>query len=93
MFILPNIVLYHTPLIRPNDLKKFNIFLLLCGHMHGGQMFPLAYFGKLSGANDEAYGLHKRGTTDFIVSSGISDWRAFFKTGTIAEYVVVIIKK
>ena len=37
---LPNIVLYHTPLIRPNDLKKCNIFLLLCGHMHGGQMFP-----------------------------------------------------
>ena len=37
---LPNVVLYHTPLIRPNDLKDCNIYLLLCGHMHGGQMFP-----------------------------------------------------
>ena len=37
---LPNIVLYHTPFIRVDDLKKYNIFLFLCGHMHGGQMFP-----------------------------------------------------
>ena len=37
---LPNILLYHSPLIRPNELKNFNIFLLLCGHLHGGQMFP-----------------------------------------------------
>ena len=56
-------------------------------------MFPLAYFGKLTGSNDEAYGLHQRGDTNYIVSSGISDWRAYFKTGTIAEYVIVNIKK
>jgi len=37
---LPNVVLYHTPLIRVDDLKKYNTFLFLCGHMHGGQMFP-----------------------------------------------------
>ena len=47
---LPNIVLYHTPFIKVNDLKKYNIFLYLCGHMHGGQMFPFTLmkycFGK-----------------------------------------------
>ena len=37
---LPNIVLYHTPFVKLSDLKKYNIFLFLCGHMHGGQMFP-----------------------------------------------------
>lgn len=37
---LPNIFLHHTPLIRIEYLKNLNIFLFLCGHMHGGQMFP-----------------------------------------------------
>lgn len=80
---------------QPNDYdnETNNVDLVLSGHSHGGQMFPLAYFGKLSGANDESYGLHRRGNTEFIVSSGISDWRASFKTGAIAEYVIVNIKK
>ena len=43
---LPNIFLYHTPLIKIDNLKKFNIFLFLCGHMHGGQMFPFSLIGK-----------------------------------------------
>ena len=36
---LPNVVLCHNPFIRVDDLKKYNIFLFLCGHMHGGQTF------------------------------------------------------
>ena len=39
---LPNIFLYHAPIIRINDLKNYNIFLFLCGHIHGGQMFPFS---------------------------------------------------
>ena len=80
---------------QPNDYEneKNNVDLVLSGHSHGGQMFPLAYLGKLTGSNDEAYGIHKRDNTNYIVSSGISDWRAHFKTGTIAEYVIVNIKK
>lgn len=80
---------------QPNDYEneKNNVDLVLSGHSHGGQMFPLAYLGKISGSNDEAYGLHTRGNTNYIVSSGISDWRAHFKTDAIAEYVIVNIKK
>ena len=43
---LPNIFLYHTPLLKLDDLKKYNLFLFLCGHMHGGQMFPFSLMGK-----------------------------------------------
>ncbi len=43
---LPNIFLYHTPLLKIEDLKLYNIFLFLCGHMHGGQMFPFSLIGK-----------------------------------------------
>ena len=42
----PNIFLYHTPLIRVDHLKKYNIFLFLCGHIHGGQMFPFTLIGR-----------------------------------------------
>jgi len=80
---------------QPNDYdnEMNNVDLVLSGHSHGGQMFPLAYFGKLTKANDEFYGLHTRGNTNFIVTSGISGWRAGFKTGAKSEYIVVEIKK
>lgn len=63
--------------------------LVLCGHTHGGQMIPITQFGVLSGIDDSRYGLEEHDGTNFIVSSGISDWALYFKTGTISEYVIV----
>ncbi|MBP5594770.1 MAG: metallophosphoesterase [Pseudobutyrivibrio sp.] len=63
--------------------------LVLCGHTHGGQMIPITKFGVWSGIDDSTYGLEKHNNTNFIVSSGISDWAIKFKTGTRSEYVVV----
>ena len=37
---LPNIFIYHAPIFKPDKLQEFNIFLMLCGHMHGGWCFP-----------------------------------------------------
>lgn len=37
---IPTILLNHVPSLKPEDLKEYNIFLLLCGHTHGGQVFP-----------------------------------------------------
>ena len=67
--------------------------LVLCGHTHGGQLFPFNQVGKWIGANDLVYGHEKRGDTDFIVTSGISDWAIRFKTGTKSEFVVINIRK
>lgn len=85
------ISLNHQPNDYDNEMN--NVDLVLSGHSHGGQMFPLAYIGLITKANDEFYGLHTRGNTNFIVTSGISDWAADFKTGAKAEYVVIDIKK
>ena len=44
---VPNILLSHIPILKPEDLSQYNIFLFLAGHTHGGQIFPLnilAYF-------------------------------------------------
>lgn len=77
---------------QPNDYKKqteSGVDLVLSGHTHGGQIFPLNGIGVMIGANDKTYGFERRGNTDFIVTSGLSDWAIKFKTGTKSEYVVI----
>jgi len=77
---------------QPNDYeneKKAGVDLVISGHTHGGQVFPLQIVDRLVGANNQVYGLKKDDNTTFIVSSGISDWQVKFKTGTVAEYVII----
>jgi predicted MPP superfamily phosphohydrolase len=77
---------------QPNDYAAeaaAEADLVLSGHTHGGQMFPLGRVGIMIGANDRVYGLETRGNTNFIVNSGISDWAVKFKTGTVAEFGVI----
>lgn len=77
---------------QPNDYeneKKANVDLVLSGHTHGGQMFPLGPIGVAMGFNDSYYGLQKRNNTSFIVNSGLGDWAVKFKSGTISEYGII----
>jgi predicted MPP superfamily phosphohydrolase len=55
----------------------------------GGQFFPFNNIGVLTRQYDRSYGLERRGNTDYIVTSGISDWNLIFKTGCRSEYVVI----
>lgn len=80
---------------QPNDYKnqsETGVDLVLSGHTHGGQLFPLNKVGEWIGANDKTYGYEKRNRTNFIVTSGLSDWAIKFKTGTISEFVVIDLK-
>lgn len=86
-----SIVLDH----QPSDFAAqaaAGVDLVLSGHTHGGQFFPINYVGQWSGVDDKTYGLERRENTDFIVTSGISDWAIQFKTGCRSEYVVVDIQ-
>ena len=77
---------------QPHDFaaqEAAGVDLVLCGHTHGGQMWPVGLLGEWSGANEKTYGLETRGTTNYIVNSGISDWAIPFKTGCIAEFGVI----
>ncbi len=86
-----SIVLDHQP--HDYDAQTAaGVDLVLSGHTHGGQLFPVNYIGEWTGENDKTYGLEKREHTNFIVTSGISDWAIKFKTGCKSEYVVINIK-
>lgn len=77
---------------QPNDYQDesaANVDLVLSGHTHGGQLFLIREVGTWMGANDKTYGYQKIGNTNFIVSSGISDWAIDFKTGCKSEIAVI----
>lgn len=88
------LVLDHQPRDYAAEANA-NVDLVLSGHTHGGQMIPLMQIIKLFnvGGNDRLYGTEQRGSTNFIVTSGISDWALQFKTGTKSEYVIVDVKQ
>lgn len=86
-----SIVLDHQP--HDYDAQaKAGVDLVLSGHTHGGQLFPFNRMGQWTGVDDKSYGIEKRENTNFIVTSGISDWAIKFKTGCKSEIVVVDIK-
>ncbi len=52
------IMLDHQPNDYENE-KKSNVDLVLSGHTHGGQFFPIGQIAVLLGINDNRYGLEK----------------------------------
>ena len=56
----------------------------------GGQMIPLVQLIRwFHIVDDNVYGYERRENTDFIVTSGISEWALQFKTGCWSEYVII----
>ena len=88
-----SIVIDHQPADYAAQAEA-GVDLVLSGHTHGGQLFPLMNIENLTGmtSDDRVYGYEKRDNTNFIVTSGISDWAIKFKTGCRSEYVVADIK-
>lgn len=82
------VVLDHEPNDYANEADS-GVDLVVSGHTHGGQLFPITYVGEWFNINDRTYGHEKRKDTDFIVTSGISDWEIQFKTGAKSEYVII----
>ena len=86
------VVLDHQPCDYTAQAES-GVDLVLSGHTHGGQLIPLDLLNPLMSENDRVYGRETRGSTNFIVSSGISDWAIKFKTGCKSEYVVIDISE
>lgn len=66
--------------------------LLLSGHTHAGQFWPLNLVLELIPFNDGVYGLEQIKNTNTIITSGMSGWAFPYKTSSPAEYVFIHIK-
>ena len=82
------IVLDHQPTDYDAE-EAAGVDLVLSGHTHGGQLFPLEFIQPIVSSNDNVRGLKHRGNTDFIVTDGISDWSIKFRTGCKSEYNII----
>ena len=78
----------HQPTDYDNESKS-NIDLVVSGHTQGGKFIPLGLLSPYVSENDNIYGYKKINNTNFIVTSGISDWELKLKTGCISEYVLI----
>ncbi|MCR5590107.1 MAG: metallophosphoesterase [Lachnospiraceae bacterium] len=83
-----DIVLDHQPTDYDAEAAA-DVDLVLSGHTHGGQLFPLEYIQPLVSSNDRVRGMEVRNGTVFIVTDGISDWAVKFKTGCRSEFNII----
>jgi len=70
---VPNVLLYHVPNMRPEEIRQYNIFLELAGHTHGGQLFPLHIFAYLANACFSGLYSDKENKHHVFVSEGVNN--------------------
>ena len=85
------VVLDHQPTDYEAEAAA-GVDLVLSGHTHGGQLFPLEYIQPLVSKNNNVRGYKRIGGTDFIVTDGISDWAVKFRTGCRSEFNIIDIE-
>lgn len=85
----PVIVLDHQPWSFA-EMAMNGVDLGLHGHTHNGQLWPYPLLMKL--IYECPYGYHKKGPTQFYVSSGIGIAGPPYRVGTVSELVVLHVK-
>lgn len=84
----PMIVVDHNPQ-GADEAAEYGADLVLCGHTHRGQMFPINLFTKWAYGTDRFWGHHQLGKTHVIVSAGCSVFQLPVRIGTDNEVVSI----
>lgn len=82
----------HQPLDITENAQSQKVDVMLSGHTHGGQMFPLNLFMQLLPKNKQIDGIKKFENMTSIVSSGITGWGYPVRTQSESEYIVLEIE-
>jgi hypothetical protein len=82
----PSILLYHQPIRYPR-LAQMGVGLVLSGHTHGGQLWPLKYISMLF--YPYVSGFFRIGTSHFYVSRGTGTWGPPMRFGVPPEIVAI----
>jgi predicted MPP superfamily phosphohydrolase len=82
------IVLDHQP-YNLDRAEAAGVDFQLSGHTHRGQVWPISWI--TDHIYECSWGSHKRGNTQYYVSSGLGIWGGKFRIGTQSEYVVATI--
>ena len=83
---LPTVVLDHDP-SGILEAAAFGADLVLCGHTHKGQFFPVTYLTKWANGKHFFYGHEQFGKTQAVISSGVGFFQLPIRLGTDNEIV------
>ena len=85
------IMVDHQPVEYDENIEA-KIDLILSGHTHAGQIFPIKFFIDLFHTADFSYGEKKFTNMEAIVSSGMAGWGYPIRTEKHSEYVIIDVK-
>ncbi len=85
------IMLDHQP-ISLSESAEAGGDLILSGHTHNGQVFPLGIITRLRNHYDVVYGAKTLDNTTMIVTSGMGASESALRTEGISEYLIITIK-
>lgn len=75
------------------DVMESGCGMILSGHTHAGQVWPLGLLAEVFRTNEMTYGCRKEGNLTEVVSSGIAGWGYPVRTQKHSEYVVIHLTK
>lgn len=84
---MPTVLFKHAPTAL-KAAQEMEVDLVVCGHTHAGQLPPVTWiarrlYGKFN------YGLHKKGETQVLTSSGVGTWGPPIRFGSRSEIVYI----
>ena len=80
------IVLDHQP-YHLEEAEQAGIDFQFSGHTHRGQVWPLSW--ATDAMYEKSWGHHRRGNTQYYVSSGLGIWGPKIRVGTRSEFLVL----
>lgn len=63
--------------------------LVLCGHIHKGQFFPMDILTRLANGREYFYGYGRKGKTQFVICAGTGFFQLPIRVGINSETVVL----